>query len=173
MLLLAFNAALIASAKMNIFLPWSPVPITMQTLVVLLCGVILGARLGAAAVGAYVLEGMSGLPFFASHLPILASPTFGYLIGFIAASYLTGALAEREYDRTSSKTILLMALGNAVVYLCGCAWLAHFTGSLKATILMGVIPFIPGDAIKIAIAAALLPALHKVSGSLDRYRDSL
>lgn len=146
-------------ARIVIPLPFTPVPITAQTFAVLLIGAALGARRGAAAIGLYVLEGLLGLPVFAggaAGLARLLGPTGGYLVGFIAAAYLTGTLAERGWDRTVRFAVGAMAAGNLVVYLFGIPWLAVFLGWPDA-VSKGFLPFIPGDVAKLAAAAIVLP----------------
>jgi len=146
-------------AQMSI--PLEPVPITGQTFGVLLVGAALGFRRGALALGAYLVQGAIGLPFFAggaSGIARLFGPTGGYLIGFVFAAALVGALAERSWDRRFLSTLAAMALGNLVIYLFGLPWLAWFVGWEKVAAL-GLIPFLPGDALKMLLAAITLPAL--------------
>lgn len=146
-------------ARIVIPLPFTPVPITAQTFAVLLIGAALGSRRGAAAIGLYVLEGLLGLPVFAggaAGLARLLGPTGGYLVGFIAAAYLTGTLAERGWDRTVRFAVGAMAAGNLVVYLFGIPWLAVFLGWPDA-VSKGFLPFILGDVAKLAAAAIVLP----------------
>ncbi|MGH7394068.1 MAG: biotin transporter BioY [Candidatus Methylomirabilales bacterium] len=154
-------------ARIVIPLPFTPVPITGQTFAVLLIGATLGARRGAAAMGLYVLEGLVGLPVFAggaTGLARLLGPTGGYLLGFIAAAYLTGTLAERGWDRTIRWAAVAMAAGNVVVYLFGVPWLAfvpRMAGGVPlgwhGAVAGGLLPFIPGDLLKLAAAALALP----------------
>lgn len=145
-----------------------PVPITGQTFAVLMVGALLGSRRGALSVLAYIAQGLAGLPVFAygnSGLKALAGPTGGYLVGFVAAAFVVGALAERGWDRRAGTTVLAMALGNIALYACGLAWLwclAHLLGLVTpgpgGVLAIGLYPFLLGDAVKIALAAALLPA---------------
>ena len=150
-------------AQITIPLPFTPVPITGQTLAVLLVGAALGSRRGALSMAAYVVEGALGLPVFAggtAGLKRLTGPTGGYLIGFIAAAFVTGWLAERGWDRRPLSTALAMLTGNAVIYLFGLPWLALFLGGFsgpKGALALGLLPFIPGDLLKLALAAFLLP----------------
>ena len=156
------GAALIALGA-QVQVPLWPVPITLQTLVVLLLGAALGARRGALAVVAYLGAAALGLPVLAgggAGALKLFGPTGGYLIGFILAAYLVGRLVERfALDRRVLGAALAMLLGNAVIYLCGVSWLAaalHLTpGDALNT---GLTPFLLGDALKIGVAAALLPS---------------
>ncbi|UCG57594.1 MAG: biotin transporter BioY [Phycisphaerales bacterium] len=155
------------SAQIAIWLPISPVPVTGQTFAVLMLGALLGARRGSLAVVAYIVEGAVGLPVFAAAragLPILLGPTGGYLVGFIAAAHITGSLAEKGWDRRIWSTILAMGLGNVAIYACGLFWLSCLAGAAKAVLLGGVYPFIPGDLLKIALAAILLPSGWKLLG---------
>lgn len=147
------------SAQLALHLPFSPVPITGQTLAVLLAGAMLGSRRGALAVVAYVLEGIAGLPVFAGGVggpAHLLGPTGGYLLGFVAAAYVTGRLSEYGWDRRAASAALAMLLGNLVLYAPGLAWLAAFVGADKA-LAVGLYPFIVGDLLKIAIAVLMLP----------------
>jgi len=163
--LVLFGSVLLAvSAHAYVWLPGSLVPVTGQTFVVLLLGALLGRRLGAAAVTAYLLEGAAGLPVFAgggAGAAWLAGPTGGYLLGFVVAAGLTGTLAERGWDRTPARTAAALALGAAVILLLGAAWLAVFVGP-TAALTAGVLPFLPGEAWKVAAATALLPAGRKL-----------
>jgi biotin transport system substrate-specific component len=147
------------AAQVSIPLPFTPVPITGQTFAVLLVGAALGRRRGAASMALYVAQGLAGLPVFAggkAGLAVLLGPTGGYLIGFIAAAFVTGWLAERGWDRRPLTTALAMVFGNLVIYLFGVSWLAVFVGISKAP-LLGMVPFIPGDILKIVLATAALP----------------
>jgi biotin transport system substrate-specific component len=147
------------SAWVAIPLPFSPVPVTAQTLAVLFVGSALGARRGAAAALAYLAEGCWGLPVFAGGsfgVHVLAGPTGGYLAGFVLGATLCGALAERGFDRGPVTTVASMALGNVGILLPGLLWLSRFVGPDHA-LRLGLFPFIPGDLVKIALAAALLP----------------
>jgi biotin transport system substrate-specific component len=155
-ILVAAGSMLIGlAAQIAIPLPFSPVPVTGQTLAVLVVGAALGARLGSLSVVLYVLEGLIGLPVFAggaSGIARLAGPTGGYLVGFIFAAALVGALAERGWDRRASACALAMFGGLAVIYVVGLTWLARFplqTGLLEA----GLLPFLVGDAYKLIVAA--------------------
>ena len=159
------------SAQVAIQLPFSPVPITGQTLAVLLVGALLGSRRGALAVLAYIAEGLAGLPVFAggaAGLARLFGPTGGYLVGFVAAAFLVGWLAERGWDRRFGTTIAAMTLGNVVIYSVGAVWLAVFVGGLSRAWSLGVLPFLPGDALKIVLAAVLLPGGWKLLGMRGR-----
>ena len=145
---LGFTVATAAAARLCIPLPFSPVPVTMQTMVVLLAGATLGARGGAASQLLYLVLGAVGLPVFA------AAPTpIGYLIGFVVAAMIVGAAARRS-DRILPVG-LAMAGGSVVIYVFGATWLAMVFGMTASQALAaGVLPFLPGDAIKLAGALA-------------------
>lgn len=158
-LILGFSILIGLSAQISIPLPFTPVPITGQTLTVLLTGAVLGSRRGALAVLTYLAQGFAGLPVFAGGkfgLAALFGPTGGYLLGFVVAAFVTGWLAERGWDRDFKTNALAMLAGNVVIYLVGLPWLAVFTGANQA-IALGLLPFIPGDLLKLALATALLP----------------
>ncbi len=151
------------TAQVAIPLPFSPVPITGQTLGVLVTGTILGANRGALAVLFYLMEGAVGLPVFAGlkgGLPYLIGPTGGYLFGFIAAAYIAGYLAQRGWDRDIFKSLLSMTIANLSIYVVGLPVLALYTGTEKAP-LLGLYPFIFGDILKIMFAAIMLPLVWK------------
>jgi biotin transport system substrate-specific component len=157
-------------AQVSIRLHFTPVPITGQTLGVLLVGASLGAWRGGAALGLYLLEGGIGLPFFAggSHgWSILTvsklGASGGYLLGFVAAALVVGYLAERGWDRSLGSSIGAMLIGEVMVYAFGLPWLAaslHISANTAYT--YGLYPFIIGDLIKLGLAAGLLPAAWKL-----------
>ena len=156
--LVVFGSLLLAvSAQFKI--PLYPVPATGQTLVVLLIGMTYGPRLGGITTAAYLFEGALGLPVFAggaAGAAVLMGPTAGYLFGFLLAAIAIGYLAERGMGRTVVSTIAAMVIGNCVIYLCGALWLANFIGFGQA-IVAGVLPFLYGDALKLVVAAGLMP----------------
>ena len=156
--LVVFGTLLLAiSAQFKI--PLYPVPITGQTLVVLLIGMTFWARLGGITMAAYLFEGALGLPVFAggaSGIATLMGPTGGYLFGFLLASVAMGYLAERGMGRTAVSTVVAMIIGNCVIYVCGALWLSNFIGFGQA-IAGGVLPFLYGDTLKLIIAAVLMP----------------
>lgn len=152
-------------AQIAIWLPFSPVPISGQTFAVLMTGALLGSKRGCLSVLAYLIEGAAGLPVFASArggLPILLGPTGGYLVGFVAAAYIVGLLAEKGWDRKVWTTIFAMILGNAVIYAFALVWLCCLMGVNKTVLMVGIYPFIVGDCLKIVLAAAVLPSGWKV-----------
>lgn len=152
-----------AKAKVDI----GPVPVTLQTLVILSLGAAYGWRLGAATLMLYLAEGAAGLPVFAGTpekgigLSYMAGPTGGYLLGFVLAAAVTGYLAERGFDRNPFKMCAAMLLATAVIYLPGLVWLSTLIGGEKA-IQFGFMPFIWGDLIKAALAAAMFPAIWQL-----------
>jgi biotin transport system substrate-specific component len=155
-------------AQISIPLGFTPVPITGQTLGVLLVGSLLGTRLGTLALLLYVAQGAIGLPFFAdgnSGVQVLYGSTAGYIFGFVLAAALTGWLAERGWDRKVSTTVLSMLLGTVLIYIPGVLWLAGFVGGLGEAVVLGVLPFLLGAVIKIAVAAGVLPGAWKLLGS--------
>lgn len=162
-LLVVAGVALTAvAAQIRFPVPGSPVPFTGQTAAVLLTGAALGSRLGGMSMLLYVALGAAGLPIFnggAAGIEQLLGVTGGYLIGFVAAATFVGWLAERGWDRTVPQAAMLMVLGNLVIYLIGVPVLAAVRPMpLAEAIDVGALVFIPGDALKIALAAGVLPA---------------
>ena len=149
-----------AAAQVSIPLPFTPVPITGQTFAVLMTGLLLGSRRAALALALYLLEGTFGLPFFAGgaggYVKLLG-PTGGYLWSYPVAAFLTGLLAERGWERRPHGAALAMALGSLIVLTCGSLWLSFFVGGVAQGFQKGMLPFLPGDSVKIALAATLLP----------------
>jgi biotin transport system substrate-specific component len=149
-----------AMAQLAVYLPFSPVPITGQTFAVLLIGMVYGSRLGALTMLAYLAEGATGLPFFAGGLGgpvVLAGPTGGYLLGFVAAAWLVGLLAERGADRRPLTAMLAFIAGNLAIYAFGLCWLASMFGFNRA-LHIGLLPFLAGDALKALLAGIALPS---------------
>jgi biotin transport system substrate-specific component len=162
-LVAAGTALLTLSAKIHLPLPY--VPMTLQTLVVLLIGTAYGWRMGVTTVIAYLGEGAAGLPVFAGPvggLVPLAGPTAGYLFGFIAAAFIAGWLSERGWDRSLLRLFIAMGIGHIVILISGFAWLAFGIklGAEKAW-LVGVVPFIAASVIKNALGAVLIPAVRR------------
>jgi biotin transport system substrate-specific component len=160
-LVIAFSLLTALAAQIAIPTAWSDVPITGQTFAVLLTGALLGSRLGALAMIAYLVEGALGLPFFAAGgsgiARLTVSPWAGYLWAYPAAAFLTGWLAERGWDRRYLTAAAAMACGSVIILLGGMAWRLGFM-SFDQSLMTGVVPFLPGDVIKIALAAAVLPS---------------
>jgi biotin transport system substrate-specific component len=164
MLVFGGNILLVLSAKIMIPLPFTPVPITGQTFAVLLIGVVLGPIRGVIVILGYLTEAAAGLPVLAGGtggFAVMLGPTGGYLVGFLFAAFVTGLLAEKGWDRTLIKTTFMMFLGNITIYLFGLLWLSKFIEH-SFVFNAGLIPFIPGDIIKIAIAAVLFPSVWKL-----------
>ena len=163
------SVALWISAKISI--PFWPVPLTMQTLVVLMIGMAFGARLGVATVILYLAEGAAGMPVFSGTpekgigLAYMMSTTGGYLIGFVLAVAVVGYLAERGWDRGPVTTATAMVIGNIVIYIPGLLWLGSVVGWDKPVLAWGLTPFLAGDALKLVVAAILMPALWKLLAS--------
>ena len=159
LLVLAFSLVTALSAQIAVPLPFSPVPLTGQTFGVLLTGALLGPRLGALAMLLYLAEGACGLPFFAGGAggaARFAGPTGGYLAAYPLAAGLVGWLATRGWDRRPLTMLAAMLTGSVVIFALGAAWLAHFPHVFN-TLVQGVLPFLPGDAVKALLAAGLLP----------------
>jgi biotin transporter BioY len=158
---LVFIFSLLMALAAQIVIPVGPVPITAQTFVVLLCGALLGSRLGAAAMIVYLAEGAFGLPFFSAGrggFAHLFGPTGGYLVAFPAAAFITGAFAEHGWDRRFHTAVAAMAIGSLIIMLSGWAWFSLVTNtSPLIAFKVSVLPFIPGDIIKVLLAAAALP----------------
>ena len=165
LLILGGSLSLAALAQIEIFLPFTPVPITGQTFGVLLLGAALGSRRGAASILAYLAEGASGLPFFAggaSGARVLGGPTAGYLLGFVVAAFVVGWLAERGLERGVRTSIIPFLAGTIAIYAFGIAWLSFVLGSLSRAVALGLLPFLLGDAIKLVAASLVLPAAWKL-----------
>jgi len=149
--------ALLAQVRIQV----GPVPITGQTLGVLMLGAGYGATLGAGTVLAYLVTGGLGVAVFsggAAGWAVLSGPTGGYLLAMPIAAALVGALARRGWDRRPVSTAVAMLLGTLVIYTLGVAWLSRFAPDFATTLAWGVWPFLPGDAVKILLAAGLLPS---------------
>ena len=158
LLALAGSALLILSAKLKV--PFHPVPMTMQTMVVLVLGVAYGSRLGTATVALYLLQGAAGLPVFADTpercigLAYMTGPTGGYLVGFLVAAWVAGAIGKGGVARLAAA----MVAGHAVIFAFGLAWLAAAIGAEKAW-LVGAAPFVLATLLKSALGVALLAGL--------------
>ena len=158
MAVLAGIALLTVSAHIKI--PFYPVPLTMQTLIVLGIGMTYGTRLGGATLLGYLSAGFIGLPVFAggAGMAYMMGPTGGYLAGFFAAAVVLGALAERGWTRSWATAAAAMLMGNVIIYLLGVGWLTSLIGWDKA-VQFGLLPFLYGDALKLIIAALGVPYL--------------
>jgi biotin transport system substrate-specific component len=151
------------AAQVSIHTPLTPVPFTLQTFAVLLAGAALGPARGVMSMLLYLLAGVAGVPWFASHAHGWGGPSFGYIIGFVVAAGVVGELSRRGNDRQVLSTIGLMALGSAIVYVFGATWLAAdlHVGAQKAVDL-GVTPFLVTDALKLAAAGLVLPGAWRL-----------
>lgn len=162
---LAFVLATSFGAYVAVPLPWTPVPVTLQTLFVLLSGALLGARAGAAAMALYLALGISGAPVFSmggAGLPWLAGPTGGYLIAMPAAAYLAGTVAGRQGGWL--RLVAGFALGTLTIYLGGVAQLALLSGQEFGRLLVvGVLPFLAGDVTKILAGTLLARSMRSTS----------
>ncbi len=158
-----------AAAQVSIPLPFTPVPLTLQPMVVLLGGAALGPRLGMTSQILYLFAGIAGLPVFAASATLpqgplrLVGPTAGYLMSYPFAAWLTGWLASRGFDRRYFTSLAAMAAGLAVIFVCGVSWLAWFARpvpvGVTAALATGFYPFLPIDLIKICIASAIMPGV--------------
>lgn len=148
------------AAQVSIPLPHTPVPLTLQTLAVLLSGTALGPVRGAASMVLYVGLGLAGVPWLAGHSSGFHPATMGYLIGFVLAAGACGALASRSADRRFLGALGSMLVGNVIIYACGVAVLAAaISVDLPTAIRLGVVPFLVGDLLKMLVAAGLLPSV--------------
>jgi len=166
-ILLAFAGSMLLAISAKINIPFYPVPMTMQTFMTLCIGMAFGWRLGGATVLLYLAEGAAGLPVFAGTpekgigLAYMAGPTGGYLLGFFIAATVVGWLAEKGWDRNIFTTLLAMTIGTTIIFAPGVAWLGMLFGWEKPILEWGLLPFMPGAAFKIALAAAVLPLTWK------------
>jgi len=159
----AYEMAVVLAAALGIALssrlvvPFFPVPVTAQTLAVLLTGVLLGPQLAAASVSAYLLAGVAGLPVFAAGAgpAYLLGPTGGYLLGFLPAAFVAGQFRILGWSRQTGKAVAALVLADAAIFACGLAWLAMFV-PVKGLLAAGLLPFVPGECLKIALATIVL-----------------
>ena len=160
-----------AAAQVSVPLPFTPVPFTLQPMVVLIGGAVLGARLGLTSQLLYLAVGAAGLPVFAASAILpqgaarLLGPTAGYLFAFPLAAFATGWLAERRFDRRYMTSVAAMAAGLAIIFACGMLWLSFLAPQLglRGAAAAGFIPFVPADILKIFVAAAVLPAAWRIT----------
>jgi biotin transport system substrate-specific component len=161
-------------AQVAVHLPFTPVPVTGQTLGVLLVGGAFGARRGVAAVLLYLAEGAVGLPFFASgshgvDLLALTSATGGYLWGFAVAALILGLLADRGWNRSVRSSLGAMLIGEIIIFAFGVTWLSHAFGlPAEKAMQEGLYPFLVGDVVKLLVAAGSLPAFWRLLGGRER-----
>ena len=156
------------SAKIRVYLPFSPVPVTGQTFVVLMLGALFGSYRGGLTMLTYLVEGVLGLPVFTgiTGAAALFGPTGGYLVGFVVAAYVVGRLAEMGWDRRVWTAVAAMLIGDAVLLTFGFVWLTLLLMDVKTAFIAGVVAFVPGDILKIALAAAILPVGWKLMNRL-------
>lgn len=164
-IVLAFAVAIGISAQLAVPLPFTPVPVTGQTFAVLLGAAALGA--GRATIGAalYLVLGIFGVPWFTA----TGGATFGYIVGFVLAAAIIGRLARLGNDRTVGRTVALMIVGNLVIHTAGVIGLMVYLGvGVTEAITIGILPFLIGDAAKLVLATALLPATWRLVGRTQR-----
>jgi len=171
-LVVGFAAFTGLAAQLAVKLPFTPVPITGQTFAVLLGAAALGWRRALAGMVVYLAVGLTPwVPWFAEArggTEVLQAPSFGYVLGFLAAAALVGWLAGRGWDRTPPRTVLTMVAGNLVIYAVGLPWLmASVDVGLAEGLELGVTPFLAGDALKILLAAGLLPGAWALVGRAE------
>lgn len=165
------TAFITVAGYITIPLPFTPVPISLATFAVLLTGAALGPLRGSASAGLYLVLGLVGVPLFAHGASGWAFSSFGYIVGYVVAALIVGALARRRSDRSVWSTLGLAAVGSLTIYAFGVPWLAAFAGiDLATAFTLGVLPFLIGDAVKIVAMAGLLPAAWRIvdrSGERD------
>jgi len=165
-LMIGGSLLIVACAMIRLPLPITPVPITMQTFAVLLVAGALGLRLGLGAISLYLAYGMAGAPVFAGGIgpATLLGPTGGYLLGYLVTGAFVGLLADRGWLRRLGLRVGVLTHGTALLFILGVAWLALWTDSIETALVAGLWPFLPGAALKIALAATLLPAARRLTG---------
>jgi biotin transport system substrate-specific component len=172
LLVCAGTAFVALAAQVSIPLGFTPVPITGQTFAVLLVGASLGSIRGAASLVLYLAIGAAGAPVYSEQKggwEVFSGATGGDIVGFVAAAALVGALAERRWDRRFATSVSAMLTGSVVIYFCGLVWLHHVIGgSWEGTLTAGLYPFVPGDVIKLYLAALALPAAWKLVERVKR-----
>ena len=165
MLVLGAAALTGVAAQIALPLPFTPVPMTLQTLTVLLSGAALGPARGGTAMLLYLVAGMAGVPWFSEQQSGFDFPSFGYILGFVLAAIVVGALARRGTDRSVAGAVGLMVLGNLVIYALGVTWLAVSRDvGVGRALELGAVPFLIGDGLKIALAAGILPGAWRLAG---------
>jgi biotin transport system substrate-specific component len=157
------SAVLMLAALSRITIPLLPVPVTGQTLGVLLMGMMLGRKRALAAILSYLALGIIGFPVFAAGsfgIATLVGPTGGYLLGFIPAAYILGFLGDKGWYNKAYTAIAALVIGHTIVFTFGLLWLANFTG-WNAVLTTGFVPFVPGAVIKTLVAFALIPIIKR------------
>jgi biotin transport system substrate-specific component len=168
--LLAIGGSLLLAVSAKIQVPFWPVPMTLQSLTVLLIGLGFGSRLGAATVLLYLAEGFLGLPVFAGAIAgpaYMAGPTGGYLLGFLLSAAAVGALAERGWDRNLLRASAAIAAGHVLLFIPGVLWLTFLFGWTKA-VAVGVTPFVAATILKTALGVAMIALMWKLAGKERR-----
>lgn len=166
--MLAITGAALITVSAKIQIPFYPVPVTLQTMVILLLGMAYGPKLAIATVGAYLVAGAMGMPVFAGTpekgigLAYMIGPTGGYLLGSLLAVVACGQFARRGFDLSVWKVMVAMLVGNLLIYIPGILWLGTFVGWDKPVLQWGLYPFIIGDVAKIIFAAVALPLVSKM-----------
>jgi biotin transport system substrate-specific component len=169
MLVVLGSAVMAGLAQLSFRLPFTPVPVSGQTLGVMLIGASLGAWRGGAAILLYLAEGAAGLPVFAEGhsgtLWLTNAPTTGFLWGFVVAAVVVGLLAQLGWDRSIGSALGAMLVGEVVLFAIGIGWLAHFAGvSGQQALELGLYPFVLGELVKLGVAAGELPAAWRFVG---------
>jgi len=163
--------ALALTAKVQVFIPGNPVPITLTTFGVLTIGAAYGARLGLLTIVGYLVIGALGFDVFAGSsaekagLVYMMGGTGGYLVGYALAAMALGYAARLGWDRSVARMALAMLIGTALIYIPGLLWLHQFSSGWEQTLAWGITPFLIGDALKLGLAALLLPAMWKLVGN--------
>jgi biotin transport system substrate-specific component len=160
--ILILSGVVLLAVSSKVQVPFWPVPMTLQTLAVLMIGATYGARLAASSLIAYLVAGAVGLPVFASGAgpAYMAGPTGGYLAGFLIAAVILGWLADRGYGRTILSALAMFAIGEVAIFALGAGWLSSLLGVEKA-VSAGLLPFIPAEILKVALATAILSLAWK------------
>ena len=172
-LLVCAGAAFVAlCAQISFHLGFTPVPITLQTFAVLLVASAYGPLLGTASLALYMLVGIAGAPVYAEQkqgCDVFTGANGGYIVGFVVAAARTGYLAERGWDRRFSTSVTVMLTGSVVIYACGLVWLHHDLGvSWTKALELGLYPFVPGDVVKLYLAALALPGAWRLVERIKR-----
>lgn len=157
------SAVLVLAALSRVSIPLQPIPVTGQTLGVLIIGIMLGRKRALTAILTYLAMGIVGFPVFANgafSLATLIGPTGGYLLGFIPAAFVIGFLGDKGWYNKMYTAIAALVLGHAIIFALGLLWLANFTG-WNAVLATGFIPFVPGAVIKTLVACALIPIIKR------------
>jgi biotin transport system substrate-specific component len=160
-LVTGFSLLIALSAQVAIPLPFTPVPVTLQTLAVFLAGALLGSRRGLTTVLLYIGEGLAGLPVFAgggAGIGHLVGPTGGYLLGFLPAAFFIGCAVERGWARRPLSLLAALVIGNACIYVPGLSWLGVYVG-LPHIVSLGLAPFLAGDLLKITAGLGVISAV--------------